>query len=133
MTAVNWRMPYMPRLLTVKVPPDSSSGVSLRAHARAVKSCASRAISVTVLRSASRITGTMSPSSMATATPMLTWRYRRMRVSSQETLTSGWADSAVAQARASRSVTVILRSAPCRWLAWARKASRSSAAKTTVR
>ena len=75
----------------------------------------------------------MSPSSMATAMPMLTWRYRRMRVSSQETLTSGWAVSAVAQARVSRSVTVILRSAPRRWLAWARKASRSSAAKTTVR
>ena len=31
MTAVIWRMPYMPRLLMVNVPPDSSSGVSLRA------------------------------------------------------------------------------------------------------
>ena len=107
----------------VKVPPDSSSGVSLRARARAVRSRASRAISVRVLRPASRMTGTMSPSSMATATPMLTWRCRRMRVSSHEALTSGCAASAVAQARMSRSVTVILTSAPRRSLAWARNAS----------
>ena len=70
----------------VKVPPTSWSGVSLRARARVVRSRASRAVSVRVLRPASRMTGTMSPSSMATATPMLTWRCRRIRVSSHEAL-----------------------------------------------
>ena len=72
--AVNCPMPYIRRLLMEKVAQESLSGVSLRARARAVRSCASRAISVSVLRSASRMTGTMSPSSMATATPMLTCR-----------------------------------------------------------
>jgi hypothetical protein len=80
-----------------------------------------------------RVTGTMSPSSLATAMPTLTWRCWRMRVSSQETLISGWAYSAVAQARVSKSVTVILTSAPRRWLAWERKESRSFAAATTAR
>ena len=59
----------------VKVPTASSSGVSLRDRALVLRSCASRAICVSALRPASRMTGTMSQSSMATATPMLTWRY----------------------------------------------------------
>jgi hypothetical protein len=45
----------------------------------------------------------------------------------------GWAVSAIAQARVSRSVTMILTSAPWCWLAWARNASSLLAAATTVR
>ena len=69
--AVNSSISSMPRFDTEKVPPVYSSGVSRRSRARAARSCDSAAISRSDLRSALRMTGVMSPSSMATA--MLTW------------------------------------------------------------
>ena len=71
MTAVNSSMSSMPRLETEKVPPVYSSGLSFRSRARPARSRASAAISRSDLRSAWRITGVISPSSIATA--MLTW------------------------------------------------------------
>lgn len=69
--------PDVPRLLIVNVPPVNSWRLSLPARARSVSACASAAISLTLLRSASRITGTIRPSASATADPM--WM-RRCRV-----------------------------------------------------
>jgi hypothetical protein len=65
-------IPYMPRFDTEKVPPESSGGVidpSLTLPARAR---ASAAISRRPLRSASKIVGTTSASSAATAMPTFT-------------------------------------------------------------
>ena len=72
MIAVKLSISNIPRLLMVKVPPDSSSGFSLFSLVRAARSLLIQAISGRVIRSASRITGTRSPLSVATAIPMFT-------------------------------------------------------------
>ena len=74
-TGVKLSMPKAPRLVTVKVPPLSSSGVILPSR----QAAASRFASVESWRSvselASRTTGTIKPLAVSTATPKCTLRY----------------------------------------------------------
>ena len=72
MTAEKLSIPNIPRFETVNVAPDSSAGVIEPSRARAAKVRAARAISATGLASASKIVGTSSVSSAATATPTFT-------------------------------------------------------------
>ena len=65
-------IPYMPRLDTVKVPPESSGGAIVPSRTLPASSRVARAISPSDLRSASKTVGTMSASWAATATPTLT-------------------------------------------------------------
>ena len=62
--------PKMPPLVIVKVPPCSSASASLFSRACVARSAISCSISAKLLRSASRTTGTTSPSSAPTAMPM---------------------------------------------------------------
>ncbi len=62
--------PKTPPLVMVKVPPVSSSIVIVPARARAAKLPIDFSISAKLKRSASRSTGTISPRSVDTATPM---------------------------------------------------------------
>ena len=72
MTAAKFEIPYMPRLDTVKVPPESSGGVIMPARTRSASARASRAIWPSDLRSASNTVGTTSASCAATAMPTFT-------------------------------------------------------------
>ena len=73
MMAVNSSMPYMPRLLTVKVLGVlRSSGVSLPSRARVALSLISAPMAAIGRWSASGTVRVISPSSSATATPTLT-------------------------------------------------------------
>ena len=72
MIAVNSSMSNMPRLETLNVAPVYSSGASRRARARSARAFDSAVISSRPFRSAFRMTGVMSPSSIATAIPMWT-------------------------------------------------------------
>ena len=74
-------VPRYPVLSTVNVPPPKSSSRSLFARARLATSVIARFRPWIDSVSASLITGTISPSSTATATPMLTgaWRGARRR------------------------------------------------------
>ena len=66
-------VPYCPALVSVNVPPDKSSGDSLRLRARLARSTMSRAIWRRRLPSARWITGASSPwKSMSTAIARLT-------------------------------------------------------------
>ena len=67
--AANSRTPYMPRLEIADEPPWYSSGLSF-ARARAASAFISFEIAESVFASAWRITGVISPPSIATATPM---------------------------------------------------------------
>ena len=71
-TALKLSIPYIPRLETVKVPPESSGGVTWPSRTF----CASARDSVAIWRrpflSASKTVGTTSASRAATATPTLT-------------------------------------------------------------
>ena len=70
MIAVNWSMPNMPRFDTEKVEPVYSSRRELalaRPLGEVARFCAE--ISRSDFRSASKMTGVISPSSMATAMP----------------------------------------------------------------
>ena len=62
----------MPRLETVKVPPESSGGVIVCSRTRAASARDSVAIWRRPLRSASKTVGTTSASRAATAIPTLT-------------------------------------------------------------
>ena len=68
MMAVNSAMPNMPRFEVVKVEPAYSLGSSAPSLARAARSRVSAPIWASPFRSASRTTGVMRPSGMATAT-----------------------------------------------------------------
>jgi hypothetical protein len=81
MMAVKLRMPYMPRLDTVNVPPPSSGGVISPERTRAASVRASRAISPRDFSSASNTVGTTSAPSAATATPTFTREYTCTRPS----------------------------------------------------
>jgi hypothetical protein len=72
MTAEKFSIPYIPRLETVKVPPESSGGVTFPSRTFAASARASTAISPSDLRSASKIVGTTRASRAATATPTFT-------------------------------------------------------------
>ena len=106
-TAVNCSTPNIPRFEIVNVPPSRSARFSLLSRARPTRSARARAISCTVRRSASRITGTTRPCGAATAIP--TWapgmtldRPRPLNVA----LTGGWRMSATAASFTSTSFTV---------------------------
>jgi hypothetical protein len=75
----------------VKVPPWTSSGFSFFDRARVATSLMARDRPTMFISSAPRTTGTMSPSSYATATPRLTWlRYVAVPASrSRRAFTSG--------------------------------------------
>ncbi len=115
----------MPRFETEKVEPVYSSGLSFRSRARPASSFASREISLMRLRSASKITGVMSPSSMATAMPMWTRANCRMRSPSQCAFTSGCRASAVAIAFMMMSLNDTLYSSPISAIAARISAARS--------
>src|SRR5262249_25136630 len=66
------KAPNAPGLVTVKVPSATSSGLSCFVLARAARSPIARLISSRGFSSTFRTTGTISPQSRATATPMLT-------------------------------------------------------------
>ena len=74
MIAVKRSIPYMPRLETVKVPPESSGGVISPSRTFSISARAWREISPSDFSSASRTTGTTSASCAATATPTFTSR-----------------------------------------------------------
>src|SRR5450759_4225095 len=86
MMAENSRTPYMPRLEMALAPPWYSFGLSLRTRARSARSRISAEIAVSDLASALRITGVISPPSIATATPMSECWKRRMRSSAHTAL-----------------------------------------------
>ena len=67
MMAVNRSTPIMPRLEMQNVPPVNCSGLSFLALASPASSRASTLIWKIVLRCVSRMTGVISPSSIATA------------------------------------------------------------------
>src|SRR5690606_22689346 len=81
--------PKAPVLLTVMVAPCTSSRVSLPARARPTRSAKVRAIPAMLRRSASRMTGTTSPSSSPTATPMWIRFFTTIRSSCQLALRRG--------------------------------------------
>ncbi len=70
MIGVPKRFPFAPGLVTLKVPPYSSSGVISPAFARAPIPPTAWSSSTRVLRSAWRTTGTSSPFGVSTATAM---------------------------------------------------------------
>src|SRR6266545_4170275 len=71
--------PSAPMLVIVNVPPRRSSSVALPSRTRWASPASSRCSSTSGFRSTSRITGTIRPRSVATATPR--WQYR-LRISS---------------------------------------------------
>ena len=71
-TAAKFSIPNMPRLETVKVPPESSGGVICPSRTRAARARVSEAIWRRPLVSASKTVGTTRASCAATATPTLT-------------------------------------------------------------
>ena len=89
MMGVKLSTPNMPRLDTVKVEPLYSSAPSWLARARSAKSLALADRASRLSRSASRITGTMSPASRATAMPRFTWARRMICSPSRLTRISG--------------------------------------------
>ena len=72
MIGVPKRLPKTPGLVTVKVPPCTSSTLSFFARARSARSFTARARPSTFFSSAWWMTGTIRPQSRATATPRLT-------------------------------------------------------------
>src|SRR6266446_4206883 len=104
-TAVKSLMPYMPRLDTADVPPWYSSGLSLRARARAAKSFISAEITETGFVSAFRMIGVISPPGIATATPISECLCLSMPASVQLTLALGIRCSASANALMTKSLT----------------------------
>ena len=72
MIAVKCSIPNMPRFETVKVPPESSGGVTVLSFTLPITARASRAIWPSDFLSASKIVGTTSASIAATATPTFT-------------------------------------------------------------
>ena len=109
MIGVNSVIPYMPRLVTVNVPPVHSSGESVPARARAARSGAGGDLA-DAQRSAPRITGTMRPASSATATPMFDFVPHDDPVSFRTEFTRGCSRSAVAAAFTTKSVMETLLS-----------------------
>ena len=96
--------PNTPGLVMVKVPPCTSSSVSVFSRARRPRSSSSRATPTKLFWSASLMTGTVRPSSSATPTPMFTRPRSRMPSSVQWELTMEKARSAAAAARTKNAV-----------------------------
>ncbi len=78
MAACGWLMmgvpncsPKMPELVSVKVPPEISSGASFLPRARSATSTMARAMPRKLCSSVCLMTGTIRPQSSATAMPML--------------------------------------------------------------
>ena len=69
MIGVSNSAPRLPVLVTVKVPPDSSSGDSLLVRVRSARSAMRRAMPAMFRSPASRMTGTSRPRSLSTAMP----------------------------------------------------------------
>ena len=69
MIGVSKSAPRLPVLVSVKVPPDSSSGVTLLSRVRAARSGILRAIPAIERSPAFLITGTSRPRSVSTAMP----------------------------------------------------------------
>ena len=105
MIAANSRTPYMPRFEIADEPPWYSFGLSLRARARSASSRISAEMAVSDFSSACRITGVISPPSIATAMPMSECLKRRMRSSAHTALAAGTRCSAAAHILMTRSLT----------------------------
>ena len=69
MIGVSKRTPRLPVLVSVKVPPPSSSGETLLVRVRSARSAILRDSPAMLRSPASLITGTSSPRSVSTATP----------------------------------------------------------------
>src|SRR6185369_10768538 len=91
-------MPYVPRLVMLNVPPDISRAESRFARALWLNRSRSSAMSARDFLSASWITGTASPSSKATATPILMFRMSLTWLSSTMELRRGCSSKAFATA-----------------------------------
>jgi hypothetical protein len=103
--AANLSMPIMPRLETQKVPPANSDGVSFFSLALLPRALASALIAKSDFRCASRITGVMRPSSIATANDTCAAEWCRIAEFSHEQLTAGTLRSASAEAFRIKSLT----------------------------
>ena len=125
MIAVKCSMSNIPRLEMLKVEPVNSSGLSFRSRARPASSRDSALISRRLFWSAFRITGVMSPSSIATAIPIWAWRHTRIRSSIHQALQAGCWISAVATALIRMSLNETLPSGPSAF-----SASRASAVRS---
>jgi hypothetical protein len=107
MIAPNSSVPNMPRLVTVSVPPSSSSCRRLPALARSTRSRTAAASAEIDLSSTPVTTGVTSPRSVATATAMSTEENDRTASGVQITFMSGTSTCAWAAALISRSLTEI--------------------------
>ena len=101
--------PNMPRFDTAVVPPWYSSGFSFFCRARAAMSFISLEMADSVLVSAERTTGVMSPPGIDTATPMSACLCFSMAASVQDTLASGTRFRASASALMMKSLTDSLK------------------------
>ena len=108
MIAVNWSTPNMPRLDTVNVEPERSSGETVPSRAPCASSPARSCSCGTVSACASRITGTTRPPGTLTAIPRCTRSRAQTCVPSVRALTSGNSTSVSAVAARTKSVTVRL-------------------------
>lgn len=70
MIAVNWLIPYIPKLETVNVPPWYSSGLSLPSRALEASALVSAEMVARPLEPTSLMMGVMRPVGVATATQM---------------------------------------------------------------
>ena len=95
--------PNDPWLVMVKVPPSTSPGMSRRLRARSARSAMARLSSMTLRPCARLMTGTISPSSSATAMPRPTSSRYAMLSPSSDALTTGTSASASSTARAMKA------------------------------
>ena len=101
--------PNIPREVTVNVPPATSSIPSWPSRARAASPAEASASWRRLFSCASLITGTIRPSSSATATPRCTGSKRVIALSMSAAFMAGCWGSALATARSTRSVMVTRR------------------------
>src|SRR5579859_6137186 len=127
MIAVKASTPCMPRLLMVNTPPSRSAGLRRCDRARSTAPSRQAAISASDLRSASGRTGTVRPSSDATATPIEIRELLTRRPWLQLEQRWGWSLSVRPESLTRMSVTVTFSPAP------ARKSMRDSAITSRVR
>ena len=120
MMAMSVSTSNIPRLLTVKVPPEYSSGLRLPDFARSARLRLASAIWARLLPPQSRIAGAMSPSSSAIATQTLIASWRRISPSTNQLLKIGWRASAIAVALTIRSFTLTRNSCAKTSLSWPR-------------
>src|SRR3954468_3445669 len=137
MIGVSNRAPRLPVLVSVKVPPPNSSGVTLLVRVRSARSAILRASPPRLRSPASWMTGTSSPRSVSTAIPRFSVSWEGTVPASWfiEELTAGWPFSASTEAFAKkgRNESLTPSRASKSFLACCRRlAMRVTSASTTV-